>query len=287
MLFLDLDRFKIVNDSLGHDTGDAVLKEVGNRFARAVRAGETAARFSGDEFVFIVRDIETVDDAIEAAKRLLAVLEQPIHVGNHDLTVTGSIGIVLPGHRCRSRDAPAGRGHGDVRGEEDGPEHLRAVRPGPAPPLGRPADHGDRAPSGAGGGPVRAALPTCRGAPSPRGPSARRPSSAGTIRGSGSSRRSSSSRWPRRPGLIIPIGRWVFDQALAQLAAWDAEADGPRSGVAGGQPVGPAARRSRDRRHGPSRARHVPHRSERASRSRSPNRRSWPTARPPGGHWRA
>ena len=100
VLFLDLDRFKIVNDSLGHETGDAVLKEVGNRFARAIRAGETAARFSGDEFVFIVRDIESVDDAIGAARRLLAVLEQPVRTGNHDLTVTGSVGIVIPGPRA-------------------------------------------------------------------------------------------------------------------------------------------------------------------------------------------
>ncbi len=97
VLFLDLDQFKIVNDSLGHETGDAVLKEVGRRFARAIRGGETAARFSGDEFVFIVRDIDSVDDAIGAARRLLAALERPIRSGNLDLTVTGSIGIVIPG----------------------------------------------------------------------------------------------------------------------------------------------------------------------------------------------
>src|SRR5580658_4873681 len=70
VLFLDLDRFKIVNDSLGHETGDAVLKEVGNRFRDSVRAGETAARFGGDEFMFIVREVHDVREAGAVAKRL-------------------------------------------------------------------------------------------------------------------------------------------------------------------------------------------------------------------------
>ena len=81
MLFVDLDRFKIVNDSLGHETGDAVLKEVGTRFARGVRAGDTAARFSGDEFVFIIRDVHGVMTPVAAARRLQALLERPSAAG--------------------------------------------------------------------------------------------------------------------------------------------------------------------------------------------------------------
>ena len=77
MLFLDLDRFKIVNDSLGHETGDAVLKEVGNRFVHGVRAGETAARFSGDEFVFIIRDVHGVTDAVGRGKAIAGLVGAP------------------------------------------------------------------------------------------------------------------------------------------------------------------------------------------------------------------
>ena len=106
VLFVDLDRFKIVNDGLGHETGDAVLKEVGRRFLHGVRAGETAARFSGDEFVFIIRDVHGVPDAVAAAKRLQALLERPIRCGDQDLTVTGSIGIVIPDRPGRCRDDP-------------------------------------------------------------------------------------------------------------------------------------------------------------------------------------
>ncbi len=96
MLFLDLDRLKIVNDSLGHETGDALLREVGERLGQAVRMGDTAARFSGDEFIFLVRDVRGIRDAIGAAKRLLSALEPSIHHEGHELVVTASVGIVIP-----------------------------------------------------------------------------------------------------------------------------------------------------------------------------------------------
>lgn len=96
MLFLDLDRFKVVNDGLGHEAGDTVLREVGTRFLRAVRAGETAARFSGDEFIFIIRDVYQAADAAAAAQRLLDALEAPVRCAGQDVTLTGSVGIVLP-----------------------------------------------------------------------------------------------------------------------------------------------------------------------------------------------
>jgi diguanylate cyclase (GGDEF)-like protein len=102
VLFLDLDGFKFINDSLGHDAGDVVLKEVGARLAGGIRAGETAARFGGDEFVFIIRDIHRADDAVAATKRLLALLASPVRSAGQDLMLTASVGIVLP---CGGRDA--------------------------------------------------------------------------------------------------------------------------------------------------------------------------------------
>jgi diguanylate cyclase (GGDEF)-like protein/PAS domain S-box-containing protein len=97
VLFLDLDLFKLVNDSLGHDAGDAVLQEVSQRFLATIRGAETAARFGGDEFMFIIRNVGDADDAIHAARRLLDSLNSPIQYHGQSLLVTGSIGIVIPG----------------------------------------------------------------------------------------------------------------------------------------------------------------------------------------------
>ena len=97
VLFLDLDLFKLVNDSLGHDAGDAVLREVSQRFLATIRGAETAARFGGDEFMFIIRNVRELDDAISAARRLLDSLNSPIPYEGQNLLVTGSIGIVIPG----------------------------------------------------------------------------------------------------------------------------------------------------------------------------------------------
>ncbi len=96
VLFLDLDRLKIVNDGLGHEAGDAVLKEVSRRFTSAIRLGETAARFSGDEFVFIIRDIHNYQEATVVADRLLATLKTPVSYMGNELILSGSVGIVLP-----------------------------------------------------------------------------------------------------------------------------------------------------------------------------------------------
>lgn len=96
VLFMDLDHFKSVNDSLGHEIGDAVLKEVGARFGGAVRAGETAARFGGDEFVFIIGGIHEAQDSVTAANRFLTLLEPPVSLTGQDLTMSASVGVVLP-----------------------------------------------------------------------------------------------------------------------------------------------------------------------------------------------
>ncbi|HTX62933.1 MAG TPA: EAL domain-containing protein, partial [Acidimicrobiales bacterium] len=96
VLFVDLDDFKVVNDSLGHQAGDSVLREVAKRLADAVRLGETVARFSGDEFAIIVRELRGPEDAVTVANRVLRLLQRPIRHEGHEIIVTGSVGISIP-----------------------------------------------------------------------------------------------------------------------------------------------------------------------------------------------
>jgi diguanylate cyclase (GGDEF)-like protein/PAS domain S-box-containing protein len=95
VLFLDLDRFKIVNDSLGHPVGDELLKQVAARIERSTRPNDTAARFGGDEFTVLVEDIADSSDTIHVASRILESLQAPFMLCGHEVHVTGSIGIAL------------------------------------------------------------------------------------------------------------------------------------------------------------------------------------------------
>lgn len=95
VVFLDLDRFKNINDSLGHDKGDKLLREVAVRLNGAMRRGDTVARLSGDEFALALADMGHVDDAIHVAQKILDVFHQPFRVAGHDLFVTASMGISL------------------------------------------------------------------------------------------------------------------------------------------------------------------------------------------------
>ena len=95
VLFCDLDGFKLVNDSLGHVVGDAVLKEVADRFRAAIRPGDTIARFGGDEFVISCEGVADEAEARTIATRVLTALESPIDVEGNDLHVSASIGIRL------------------------------------------------------------------------------------------------------------------------------------------------------------------------------------------------
>ena len=95
VVFLDLDRFKNINDSLGHETGDGLLREVAMRLIGTVRRGDTVARLSGDEFALVLADMGHVDDAIRVARKILEVFHQPFRVAGHELAVTASLGITL------------------------------------------------------------------------------------------------------------------------------------------------------------------------------------------------
>jgi diguanylate cyclase (GGDEF)-like protein/PAS domain S-box-containing protein len=93
VLFCDLDRFKVVNDSLGHAVGDELLQEVGDRLAASVRPGDTVARFGGDEFVLLCSDLTSPRDAVVLSERIQTAVREPISAGDTELVVTLSIGI--------------------------------------------------------------------------------------------------------------------------------------------------------------------------------------------------
>jgi len=95
VLFLDLDRFKHVNDSLGHAAGDALLVAVAARLADALRAGDTLARLGGDEFVALLTNLADDREAPRSAARLHAALERPFTVVGHDIVATTSVGLVV------------------------------------------------------------------------------------------------------------------------------------------------------------------------------------------------
>ena len=93
--FLDLDRFKAINDSLGHVMGDALLVQVGQRLRRAVRAEDTVARMGGDEFIMILRGLKRPHDATIPARKIIASLEAPMRLEGQELRVTASLGLSL------------------------------------------------------------------------------------------------------------------------------------------------------------------------------------------------
>ncbi|MCU1343890.1 MAG: putative diguanylate cyclase/phosphodiesterase & domain with sensor(s) [Acidimicrobiia bacterium] len=95
VLFCDLDNFKVVNDSLGHDVGDALLRTISDRIRDAVRPSDTVARFGGDEFVVLCDQLATESDAIVIAERLAMVITEPVGIGEHEIVVSTSLGIAF------------------------------------------------------------------------------------------------------------------------------------------------------------------------------------------------
>jgi diguanylate cyclase (GGDEF)-like protein/PAS domain S-box-containing protein len=105
LLFLDLVRFKAVNDTLGHSAGDRVLVEVGRRMQSALRASDTAARVGGDEFVVLLSDVDDEHGALEAARRILGRFDAPVAVEGEAVRVDLRVGVVLFPTSGRDLDA--------------------------------------------------------------------------------------------------------------------------------------------------------------------------------------
>ncbi len=95
VLFLDLDRFKVINDSLGHDRGDRLLVAAAERFARCVRPGDTVARLGGDEFTLLLTDIAGLREAVHAAECIHRALAEPFLLDDGEVYITASVGIAV------------------------------------------------------------------------------------------------------------------------------------------------------------------------------------------------
>lgn len=104
VLFLDLDGFKVVNDSLGHAAGDDLLAEIAHRLRRCLRPWDTVARHGGDEFTVLVEQLNTIDDAIDVARRIQEELAEPIDLNDHEVFTNVSIGIAPANPDYRSTD---------------------------------------------------------------------------------------------------------------------------------------------------------------------------------------
>ncbi len=112
VLFLDLDRFKIINDTLGHEIGDTALRSLSERLLSCVRESDTVARLGGDEFAVIMEDMRTTADVAPVARKILDMLSQPFHVEDRELYITGSIGISM--YPSDGRDAATLLKHADI-----------------------------------------------------------------------------------------------------------------------------------------------------------------------------
>ncbi len=102
LLFLDLDRFKVVNDSLGHNAGDELLKALGSRLTACVRGSDTVARLGGDEFCVLIEDVDGAEHATATALRIENALAEPFTVSGHDIFTSASIGIAMSAPHYRA-----------------------------------------------------------------------------------------------------------------------------------------------------------------------------------------
>ena len=200
VLFLDLDGFKEVNDSLGHAAGDRLLIQVAERLQSCVRPSDTVARFGGDEFAVLIEDASDDVDVIQVAERVLEGLRQPFVVNGRELHVRGSLGIArMDGdvdgadHLLRNADLAMYRAKATGQGgyERYDPQmHTELVAP-----VQLEADLRGRWRPGS------CSSSTSRPSTWPRGRSwGPRPWPAGGTRPGAWSRRPSSSPWPRPRG---------------------------------------------------------------------------------------
>ncbi|HSU78759.1 MAG TPA: EAL domain-containing protein, partial [Burkholderiales bacterium] len=121
VLFVDLDRFKVINDTLGHEAGDKLLQEVGERLKRAVRASDVVGRLGGDEFVVLVQEVSEAPQVEVVARKLLSALIKPVYIQGQEYRITASIGICM--YPADAQDEQAMMKNADIamyRAKEEG-----------------------------------------------------------------------------------------------------------------------------------------------------------------------
>jgi diguanylate cyclase (GGDEF)-like protein len=104
LLFLDLDRFKDVNDQWGHSAGDMLLRRVAKRLQACIRAGDTACRYGGDEFVLLLPDVDDEQQALDVAEKIRRRLAKPCLIEDRSISVTASIGVAVYPVHARNQD---------------------------------------------------------------------------------------------------------------------------------------------------------------------------------------
>ena len=130
LVFLDLDRFKRINDSLGHPAGDLLLREVARRLRVCVREGDTVARFGGDEFAIILADLADARDVTRIVPKVMETLARPVTLEGHQISITASLGISL--YPADGHDVPTLLKNADTamyRAKEEGRNGFRFYRP--------------------------------------------------------------------------------------------------------------------------------------------------------------
>lgn len=130
VLYADLDKFKPINDSLGHDIGDLLLKEVARRMQGCVRESDTVARIGGDEFVVLLRNVEGVEDARLVAEKIRFALNQPFDIAEHRLSISSSIGIALyPEHGSNEIELSKNADQAMYAAKQSGRDNVKVFEP--------------------------------------------------------------------------------------------------------------------------------------------------------------
>ena len=198
---LDLDRFKAVNDTLGHPVGDVLLKQVSERLLSCVRQGDLVARLGGDEFAIIQANVRDIDSTEALAARIVETISKPYEINGHRIDISTSIGIDA-GTARRLRCGPAHEERRPCPLPDEGrrPERLLLLQardecPHPGAPQAR-----DRSARGNREGGARALLSAARLPPDAEGDGLRRSDALDAPRARHNRSRPSSSRWPRRSG---------------------------------------------------------------------------------------